>query len=78
MYDFRQSLFILSVGMIWLTSCSQTHIRDSNYNYSKPIQLADGIVVDNIANSNIDSNRTWWTKNIYQQRIKFNRCNYGW
>jgi CubicO group peptidase (beta-lactamase class C family) len=43
--------------LIWFTSCSQTHIRDTNYNYSIPKQLADGIIIDNISNSNIDSTK---------------------
>jgi CubicO group peptidase (beta-lactamase class C family) len=43
--------------MFLLTGCSQTHIRDTNYNYSAPKQLGDGIKTDNIKNVNIDCNR---------------------
>jgi len=47
---------MLAIWIIWLTSCSQTHTRDTNYFYTPPRNLNDGISIDNIANSNIDSN----------------------
>jgi CubicO group peptidase (beta-lactamase class C family) len=43
--------------MILLTGCSQTHIRDTNYNYSAPKELDDGIKTDDIKNVNIDSDK---------------------
>ncbi len=55
--SFRQVLLLIAVCLIWLTGCSQTHIRDTNYHYSKPTQLTDGIVAGDIADSTIDSNQ---------------------
>jgi CubicO group peptidase (beta-lactamase class C family) len=53
---FRHTLLLLSISLAWFTGCSQPHIRDTNYHYSKPDQLADGLAVDNIANAAMDSN----------------------
>ena len=52
---FRQIQVLIAITFIWFTSCSQTYIRDTNYHYSTPAQLADGIMIGNIADSNIDS-----------------------
>ena len=52
---YKQTQILLVVCVTWFTSCSQTHFRDTNYHYSIPAQLADGIMIDNIAHSNIDS-----------------------
>ena len=52
---YKQTQILLVVCVTWFTSCSQPHFRDTNYHYSIPAQLADGIMIGNIANSKIDS-----------------------
>ena len=52
---YRQIQILTVVCVSWFSSCSQTHFRDTNYHYSIPAQLADGIMIGNITNSNIDS-----------------------
>jgi CubicO group peptidase (beta-lactamase class C family) len=54
---FKQYFIHSVISMILLTGCSQTHVRDTNYSYSAPKQLGDGIKTDNIKNASIDSNR---------------------
>lgn len=56
-YFFRQYLIPFSMCLAWLTSCSQTHIREINYNYSIPKLLNDSIQIDKISNTNIDINK---------------------
>ena len=53
----RKYFLIQTISIIWLTSCSQTHIRDTNYFYRPPQNLNDGISVDEIIKANIDSNK---------------------
>jgi CubicO group peptidase (beta-lactamase class C family) len=43
--------------VLWLTGCSQAHRRDTNYSYSKPIQIFDGIVTDDLLSVKIDTNK---------------------
>ena len=52
---YRQIQILTVVCVSWFSSCSQTRFRDTNYHYSIPAQLGDGIMIGNIANSNIDS-----------------------
>ncbi len=54
---FKQYFLQSVISLILLTGCSQTHIRDTNYNYSAPKQLSDGIKTDDIKNVNIDCNK---------------------
>jgi CubicO group peptidase (beta-lactamase class C family) len=54
---FWQYFIQLVISLILLTGCNQTHIRDTNYNYSAPKQLGDGIKTDDIKNVNIDCNK---------------------
>lgn len=43
--------------LLWLTGCSQTHRRDTNYSYSKPIQTFDGIAIDDLLSVKIDTSK---------------------
>ena len=52
-----RQLLLPVLSLVWLTSCSQTHSRDTNYNYATPKQLTDGITIDNISNTEIDSTK---------------------
>ena len=54
---FRQYFILFAICLVWLTSCSQTHVRDTNYNYTTPKFLNDSIEIDNITKANIDSNK---------------------
>lgn len=40
-----------------ISSCSQPHVRSLNYSYQLPKQLDDGLVIDNLTNSGIDTNQ---------------------
>ena len=51
----KETQILIVFCLTWFTSFSQTHHRDTNYHYSIPAQLADGIMIGNIANSSIDS-----------------------
>lgn len=53
-YNRKFQLFLLTCFLCCL-SCSKIHIRDTNYNYLKPVQLADSLVTGQITDSNIDS-----------------------
>ena len=54
---FKQYFLQSVISLILLTGCSQTYIRDTNYNYTKPKELGDGIKTDDIKNVNIDCNK---------------------
>jgi CubicO group peptidase (beta-lactamase class C family) len=53
MTQFSTSLLCL----LWLTGCSQTHYRDTNYVYSKPVQNIDGIATDDLLSVQIDTTK---------------------
>ena len=53
---FLENSILILLCLIWFTSCSQTHIRDTNYNYTIPKLLNDSIQIDNIGKANIHSN----------------------
>ena len=54
---YRQYFILIAICLIWLTSCSQPHIRNTNYNYTTPELLNESIEIDNIIKANIDSNK---------------------
>ncbi len=53
----RKYFLVFTICTIWLTGCSQTHTRDTNYSYKQPANLNDSIFVDEIYKVNIDSNK---------------------
>ena len=54
---YRQYFILFGICLVWLTSCSQIHVRDTHYNYSNPKLLNDSIQIGHIGNTNIDSNK---------------------
>jgi CubicO group peptidase (beta-lactamase class C family) len=50
---FLNSFFLLTA----ISSCSQTHSRSTNYTYQLPKQIEDGLVIDNLTNSGVDTNQ---------------------
>lgn len=52
-----KQFFFVHICILCLTSCSQSHTRETNYQYTTPKVLNDNIRIANIAGVKIDSNK---------------------